>query len=731
MIVTPPSAARRSLAVYGWALVLAVLLASLLVFDNRHLLLETPLHESGDTASNSLFVREAKSGVVIHGHYSRWNFYHPGPVLFYAYALGEAVFHDWLHVVPAPYNGQVISACLAVTLFFSLALMIFAQKLGAERGGYAFFLPLALLFAVWHYGAAAYMAPAFVATWPACPPILVFLCFVVATASVASGGGLELPLVALTGGWLVHNYVAQPLFVVPMTLFAYGGLIARCRSRGDSPPAGPRGTLAAGWRAFPRAHLAAAGVLALFILPLLIDLSRGSESNFSRILAHLRQHHEPPHKLARSLCYFLTFGGYAWYNPAENFFGRYSAGGMRAFVALHWRAYLGWVTALVATPLLFAAARRISSSAVSQRRDGFLRWFGVLAIVAFILTLFWGTKQDGEMFYFNAYFNYSIYFCAALGLAAAGGVFLQAATAAPRPRWARVTASAALVCGAAVAAWSNAASFVNLGVVEPGGDALPGVTTRTAAETVRPGQVCYLDWSVFDGWTAATGVALQLDRLGYTVRVNDNWKIMFGQRRAFSPEDARSDQPVVRWEIVPLATGPARLGARAVTPLYGIEVPPLADLNPVDGKIRFSVDGNWQQYACAGWVPPGGETTWADQPCALLQFRPLPLPADDATGVDMVIDGWSLTAAKAPTAQRVEITFDGTALPTASLPLGIGDAPTRVRIAADLWRAACARGFAKVLFRFPDARSPYGLGMNNDERMLGGGFRSVGFQVAP
>ncbi len=673
---------------YGWGLALGLLLASLLVLDNRHLLLETPLHEGGDSASNSLFVREAKSGAVIHGHYSRWDFYHPGPVLFYVYALGESVFYDWLHAVPTPYNGQIISSCLAVTVLFSLALAVFAQRLGAQRGGAAFFLPLALFFAAWHYGAAARLAPAFVATWPACPLILVFLCFVVAASSVAAGGGRELPLLAFTGGWLVHNYVAQPLFVVPMAALAYGSLLVRHRS--------------ATWRQFPRAHLIAAGILAVFILPLLIDVTHGNESNFSRILAHLRRHHEPLHKLARSFCYFVTFGGYDQYDPVQDFFGRYTVGGMMAFIGRHARAYLGWTAALVGTPLLSALVRK-------RQGDGFLRWFGVMAATAFVLTLLWGMRQDGEMFYFNAYFNYSIYFCAALGLAAALSMCLQAWIAAPG----RAVISAALVGSVGIAFWWEAASFENLGVVEPGGDALVALTAQTAEATLHPGQVCYVDWHGWDGWGTATGTVLELDRLGYRPRVNDNWKTMFGHRRAFSWEDAYSDEVVGHWRIVPAVAG------------YGVEALPLADLEPDGGMIHFSADGNWGCYACGGWAP-SGETSWADQPCGLLQFHPLPLPTEGAAGVDLLIDGWSLTA----TAQRVEVFFDGTPLPTVSLPLRLGDEPAKVRIAAEQWRAAAGRGVAKVAFRFLDARSPYELGMNNDERKLGGGFRRVEFRVA-
>ena len=190
-----------------------------------------------------------------------------------------------------------------MALFFSYALCIFAERLGKARGGYAFFLPLALLFGIWHYGAAE-SVHAFVETWPVCPPILVFLCFLVAVAATASGDGRKLPIVAVAGGWLVHNYVAQPLFVVPLTLLAYGGLLASCRRLPDEPT-GRGGALTAGWRAFPRAHVVAGVILALFILPVLIDALHGSRSNLSHILTHMHREHESPQDV-RALARLLS-----------------------------------------------------------------------------------------------------------------------------------------------------------------------------------------------------------------------------------------------------------------------------------------------------------------------------------------------------------------------------------------------------------------------------------------
>ena len=729
----PVAGTRGVAAVWGVALLLAVVIVGLLLLNNRHYIFQTELFENGDWAADSLLVRDAKHGGLIHGHYSRWNFYHPGPAFLDTLALGELVFFDWLHVVPTPFNGQTMGICLSASLFFSVALAVFAHRLSRLRGGYAFFLPLALLFAVWHYGTALPGA-AFLETWPACPPILAFLCFLVVVASTASGGGQELPVVVVAGGWLVHNHVAQPLFVVPLTLLAYAGLLGSCRRNrvaGSRP--GWAATLTAGWRAFPRAHQIAAVLLALFILPLLIDALHGSASNLNRILTHMRTQHEPPKKLLRSLCYFLTFGSYGFYDPAKNYLAHYSAAGMLDFAALHWRAYLCWVLTLLAPPVLFVAARR---SAAVQEPTGaaptpstFLPWYYATLAASFALTLVWGMKQDGNLYYFNAFFNYSIYYGAALGLAAALAVFLQALTVGPGLAQARAVICAALWLGVGAATVNGAANFRAHAVDFPADRAAGHVVISAAAATIPPGGACFLEVRPWEYWPAVIAVALELERLGYQVRVNNAWEVMFGRNRTLAGSPVDLTKRIVRWRVAPIATDPAKLSQWPVLMGCGIEVLPLVDISPADGQILFSGDGNFTNVAIYGWPPTDTDWTWSDQPDALLQFRPLPL-ADDANGVDMVINAWSFFNPDHPQAQKVETIFGGVKLATIELPLEGGTLETRtVHIDAAVWRAAVARGVASVQFHFPDAKSPLELGVGADTRPLAGGFRRIAFKA--
>ena len=723
---------QKPAPVWRVGLLLAILVAGLILLNNRQYAFHDELHENGDWAANSLLVRDATHGVLLHGHYSRWNFYHPGPAFLDTLALGEAVFFEWLHVVPGPYNGQFIAIVAAMALFFGLAISVFAARLGAERGGYAFFVPVALLFAVWHYSHAQ-CGGAFYEAWPAFPPVLTFLCLLVAVASVAAGSGRELPLIALAGGWLVHNHVAQPLFVVPLTLLAYAGFVWSCGQA--ETVLGPRvrfSALGAGWRAFPRAHLVAAAVLALFILPLFIDALHGSQSNLNRILTHVRTTHEPPKKLLQSFFYFLTFGSYTTYRPGESSLGHGSIRGMLDLIALHWRAYLCWVLTLLVPPILFAVARRPAAQVpggggTRSAATAFVGWFYVTLAAAFALTLVWGMKQDGELYYFNSFFDFSIYYAAALGLAASLAVFLQTLTAGAAA--ARRVLCAALWIGTGVAALDGADLFKAHAADTPGDLAAAHSVTLAAAATLPPGETCYLDCDPWGIWPSTVAVALQLERLGYRVRVNNDWATMFGANRTLAGNSTDLSRPLVRWRIVPMARDPARLGRWPVLMDCGIEVTPLLDIQPDGGRISFAAGGNLTGYALFGWPPPAaGDWTWSDQRDALLQFRPLPLAAD-ANGVDMLINAWSFYKPGSPQAQRVETVFNGVRLETVRLPVEVGTLEmTKVHIDAAVWRDAVARGGAVLQLHFPDAKSPDEIGMNADTRPLSGGFRRIEFK---
>ncbi|HWA88130.1 MAG TPA: hypothetical protein VG710_18015, partial [Opitutus sp.] len=165
---------------------------------------QTPMLEYADAAVNALQIENAKHGRELYGNYSRFHIHHPGPVFFYLYAGGEILFHDWLHLAPAPGNAHLFTGLLVQALFFALALTTLARSLPRM------FLPLILLAAAFYFRS---VDGAFTSIWPPHVLLMPFLCFLAASVSFATGRASILPLVVLCGGLLVHGHVAQPLFV--------------------------------------------------------------------------------------------------------------------------------------------------------------------------------------------------------------------------------------------------------------------------------------------------------------------------------------------------------------------------------------------------------------------------------------------------------------------------------------------------------------------------------------
>jgi hypothetical protein len=139
----------------------------------------TPFHEEGDSASNALQIHRARSLREIHGNYSQWGFYHPGPAFFYVYAVGEAVLHDALHLTPAPRNAHTYAGTLLQLAFYAVAIALFARHTRQP----ALTVALALAAGALHY---AHADRVLYSTWPPDVLLMPMLCLVVAGAALAA-----------------------------------------------------------------------------------------------------------------------------------------------------------------------------------------------------------------------------------------------------------------------------------------------------------------------------------------------------------------------------------------------------------------------------------------------------------------------------------------------------------------------------------------------------------------
>src|SRR4029077_7570527 len=101
-------------------------------------------YETDDYAADSLQIIKAKHFRETLGQYSRYGFHHPGPAFFYVLGWGEFLFSDATHLVPTPFNGQLIALYGLSAFFFAAAVAIAARRLRAARW---WFVAIALLFA--------------------------------------------------------------------------------------------------------------------------------------------------------------------------------------------------------------------------------------------------------------------------------------------------------------------------------------------------------------------------------------------------------------------------------------------------------------------------------------------------------------------------------------------------------------------------------------------------------
>ncbi|MEJ3747643.1 hypothetical protein WEI85_30675 [Actinomycetes bacterium KLBMP 9797] len=239
--------------------VAAVSMLALLLARNARVF-TAAVHERGDFAANSIITTDAKHFELLVGNYSRIGFSHPGPAFFYVQAFGEWLFHDLLHAVPAPWNGQWLALLVLNAALLGLTLAVVHSWSRSWRTT-ALCGAAALTFFAVQPGllASAWMPYLYVAP---------FLLLLTAAASVAAGRAAHLPVLALAGGLLVHGHAGFLFFVPPVVGLA---LVAMWR----------RGT-----RPTRREWGAAGAVAAVFALPMVLNLVLHWPGEFPRYFGY-------------------------------------------------------------------------------------------------------------------------------------------------------------------------------------------------------------------------------------------------------------------------------------------------------------------------------------------------------------------------------------------------------------------------------------------------------------
>jgi hypothetical protein len=351
-------------------------------------LFTTRLYPSADPAANSILVVQAEHFTLLHGNYSREGFFHPGPAYLYLMAAGQWLFHDTTHLVPTPWNGQLIAILLLNSALVATVAWIAGGWAASAWAAVAVTAAVLGWAAALSLGIPAALNPEILASnWMPDVYVPTFLAFLVTGASVAAGRTAHLWLLAATGWLLIHGHV-EFLFFVP--------LIVAAVAAGALWPA-RRAPWAAVRRFFRRrrSHWAAAAVVsAAFALPIAADLARHWPGQFGAYLRYARSSHAGHHPAGEAVRYLLW---YWWPGPAwlgllilASLAGAAvavtvavpvpaAAGGLRRFLL----SALG-IVAVTTAAMLFYAARGIDD--LTARYIGFFYWSAPLLTVLVVVT---------------------------------------------------------------------------------------------------------------------------------------------------------------------------------------------------------------------------------------------------------------------------------------------------------------------------------------------------------
>jgi hypothetical protein len=218
--------------------------------------------------------------------------------------------------------------------------------------------------------------------------LFAFLFFASACASVAAGKIGHLPLLALGAMIMVHLHVAQFLFAGVLSLCACAALVAAPASRREL-----------------RQHAGAiglsAGIVVLFLIPMVLELVLHKPNNLDYVRAYLQAYPDPSRGIlvaARYLLSFLTFSKDAdqrVYAPAADLLAQAAS---TPYVLTYWTIFAAGLCAsvvmVVRKPKLFSPFASV-----------------VLAecLVISVLFLYWANRITGDMYNFNGFFFYSIH----------------------------------------------------------------------------------------------------------------------------------------------------------------------------------------------------------------------------------------------------------------------------------------------------------------------------------
>jgi hypothetical protein len=298
----PPVAGRFGPSAVGrWVWLGAFALLSGLMLIRSSFLFTTRLFETSDQAVNSILVAQAQHFALLHGNYSREGFFHPGPAYLYVMAAGQWLFHDATHLVPTPWNGQLIAILLLNSaLMATVAWIVHSWSGSVWASSAAVALIIGLAAAVDVGVPAVINRDILAANWMPDLYVPTFFAFLVAAASVAAGRSSHLWLLAATGWLLIHGHV-EFLFFVPL-IGAAAAAAALWPAR-RAPWSAISWFLRHRWPHYTPAVL----ISIMFALPIAADLILHWPGQFGKYVSYVRSAKAGHHTVSQAIHYVLWY----------------------------------------------------------------------------------------------------------------------------------------------------------------------------------------------------------------------------------------------------------------------------------------------------------------------------------------------------------------------------------------------------------------------------------------
>lgn len=657
-------------------LVMTVMIAGFAIFQGRAFIFGPAVMETGDFAANALLIVDARSFTDIYGNYSRWGFNHPGPFFFYVYAAGEWLFRDMLHMVTSPHQAHVLAGILLQSLLLGTAIALLAAGVNRRLAAPLMLATAAIVL--------LHANNAVSSIWM--PHVLLgpYVVLIVACAFVAQGNVRHLPLATLMVCILCHGHVAQPLMSVPLLLAA---IVVHIRWR---RAAGAKWLEL--WKESTQPLLISGAIIAVFLVPIVVDLLRCPDCNAKRIVDYMTARHagERPNsrQAVNSIAAFFMFE----HNPE----------------VISEMPRISWFTPRIATMLAWVAVSMAATTLVARRRgDGasaLLRTCLRFALFALLLSCIWARRITGPLYEFNSYFVYGIIFVMA---ATTLGSLILLAERINQDR--RMVAIGWVAMIALTACSPHPAVFSATNVA---------VDDTSSADRSYAGRFALLNQNENEDWAGMTALAIWAYRTGGDYASPREWAYVFGWSHAFDAAKARAAGPHMDiWE-----PGKSRdpIASRHFSPGDYCRISSSSQEPAVEGDPQpLSAPRSACTLTAFGLGKVNGDPLlWTTSQSVFMQMRGRRVPS---FAVIRLLAEPYLGDGRLER-QRVVVRVNGDEVETLSYT---ASSVQEVKVPAAIWNE---RDVETIELSFPDATSPVSLGVSGDPRVLGIRVLGLGMQ---